>query len=147
MGLAGGSAPLPYGHSADAAVDIEGLSVRGGIVGYLSFPEQIVQLLEDHLKILREEEGVELDDEDDEAMWNGWDVESDEDSESDEEDWINVDSDDDEDLVVSDSDDEKEKLAEPTPGNTEASNRVSALATTKVNTTAPPLIRTTQLVF
>lgn len=27
MGLASGNAPLPYGHSADAAVDIEGLSV------------------------------------------------------------------------------------------------------------------------
>jgi hypothetical protein len=40
MGLAGGSAPLPYGHSADAAVDIEGLSVREGIVEYLTFPEK-----------------------------------------------------------------------------------------------------------
>lgn len=28
MGLASGSQPLPFGHSADAAVDIEGLSVR-----------------------------------------------------------------------------------------------------------------------
>ncbi|KAF5330676.1 hypothetical protein D9619_005889 [Psilocybe cf. subviscida] len=122
MGLAGGSAPLPYGHSADAAVDIEGLS-----------------LLEDHLKSLREEEGVELDDEDDEAMWNGWDVETDDDSESDEEEWINVDSDDDEDLVVSDSDDEKnekEKPTEPTQPDVEASNRISALATTKILTPA-----------
>lgn len=27
MGLASGSAPLPFGHSAEAAIDIEGLSV------------------------------------------------------------------------------------------------------------------------
>ena len=32
MGIASGSAPLPYGHSADAAVDIEGLSVGGPLV-------------------------------------------------------------------------------------------------------------------
>lgn len=88
------------------------------------------------MKNLREEEGVELDDEDDEAMWNGWDVESDEDSDSDEEEWINVDSDDDEDLVVSDSDDEKEEKSErrkPTQADEGATNRISALATTKVS--------------
>lgn len=28
MGLAKGSQPLPFGHTADAAVDIDGLSVR-----------------------------------------------------------------------------------------------------------------------
>ena len=28
MGLASGSAPLPYGYSAEAAVDIEGLAVN-----------------------------------------------------------------------------------------------------------------------
>ncbi|KAG6865281.1 hypothetical protein C0991_003741 [Blastosporella zonata] len=116
MGLASGTQPLPFGHSADAAVDIEGLS-----------------LLEDHLQSLRDEEGVILgDDEEDEGAWDGWDLESDgSDSESDDE-WHNV-SDDDNDLVISDSEDEAEK-EKPKPEA--APPRISTLATTKILTPA-----------
>ncbi|KAG6861893.1 hypothetical protein C0995_010599 [Termitomyces sp. Mi166 len=114
MGLASGSQPLPFGHSADAAVDIEGLS-----------------LLEDHLQKLCDAEGVVLGDEEDEGAWDGWDVESDSsDSDSDDE-WINV-SDDNNDIVISDSEDEGEK-ARPKP---EAPRRISTLATTKILTRA-----------
>ncbi|KAF4615384.1 hypothetical protein D9613_002888 [Agrocybe pediades] len=122
MGLASGSAPLPYGHSADAAIDIEGLS-----------------LLEDHLQHLREEDGVELGDEDeDEEAWNGWDIDSEE-SDSDSDEWHNVDSDDDEDLVISDSEDEKEKEKQEKPdgeADVSAATRISTLATTKILTPA-----------
>lgn len=82
-------------------------------------------------------------DEDDEAAWEGWDVESDssEDS-SDDEGWLDVPSDGD-DLELSDSDDEKpkpeskdagpdEKIAGATPENDEPA-RISTLATTKVS--------------
>lgn len=34
MGLASGSAPLPYGHSAEAAIDIEGLAVSSSCVSH-----------------------------------------------------------------------------------------------------------------
>ncbi|KAG6889780.1 hypothetical protein C0992_004198 [Termitomyces sp. T32_za158] len=115
MGLASGSQPLPFGHSADAAVDIDGLS-----------------LLEDHLQKLRDEEGVTLgDEEEDEGAWDGWSVESEsEDSDSDNE-WINV-SEDDNDIVISDSEDEGEK-AQTKP---HAPPRTSTLATTKILTPA-----------
>ncbi|KAG6813107.1 hypothetical protein H0H92_013961 [Tricholoma furcatifolium] len=118
MGLASGSQPLPFGHSVDAAVDIEGLA-----------------LLEDHLQNLRDEEGV-VSDEDDDADWKGWDLESDSsesDSDSDGE-WHNV-SDDDHDLVISDSEDEDQKISEP-ESKPEAPTRISTLATTKILTPA-----------
>jgi len=72
---------------------------------------------------------VELNDDDDEAAWDGWDVESESGSESSEDEWHNV-SDDDQDIVVSDSDDDepKEEKAE----TEEAKPRISTLATTKV---------------
>lgn len=116
MGIAGGKQPLPFGHTAGAAVDIEGLA-----------------LLEDHFQALRqEEEGHVEEDEDD---MKGWEMDSDSDDESSEEEgWINVD-DENEDLVISDSEDEdmdaetkKQKLDELE----EAEKRVSTLATTKV---------------
>ncbi|KAF8201579.1 protein required for actin cytoskeleton organization and cell cycle progression [Pholiota molesta] len=120
MGLAGGSTPLPYGHSAEAAVDIEGLS-----------------LLEDHLQQLREEEGVDLGDDDDESMWQGWDVESDNsDSDSEDEEWINVDDSDNNDLIISDSEDEAEKAKAPQGDATSIPSRISTLATTKVRITS-----------
>ncbi|KAI0371821.1 actin cytoskeleton organization and cell cycle progression protein [Pilatotrama ljubarskyi] len=143
MGMAKGSQPLPFGHSAQAAVDIEGLV-----------------LLEDHLKKLREEDGVASGDEeeDDATAWEGWDVESDSDESSDG--WISVDSDSDHDLEISDSEDEDDKRKkrkgkakateeddedgnqEPDKdGSTqeaaqEAAQRISSLATTKILTPA-----------
>ncbi|PSS30922.1 hypothetical protein PHLCEN_2v2547 [Hermanssonia centrifuga] len=137
MGMSKGTQPLPFGHSSEAAVDIEGLL-----------------LLEDHLKKLREEDGHESggDGEDDEAAWDGWDMESDASDSSD--DWINVDDNDD-DLEISDSEDEdgkgksKEKGKRTADDNEEESNdvemqpiegeqptRVSSLATSKILTPA-----------
>ncbi|TFK93178.1 SDA1-domain-containing protein [Polyporus arcularius HHB13444] len=143
MGIAKGSQPLPFGHSAEAAVDIEGLV-----------------LLEDHLKKLREEDGVAsgVEDEDDEAAWDGWDVESDSDEES-SDGWQEVDSDSDGDLEISDSEDEDGKPSKKSKGKgkakakdddddmeveegkeqenpEEAANRISTLATTKILTPA-----------
>lgn len=79
--------------------------------------------------------------EDDEAGWENWDVETDS-SESDSERWIDVSSDGD-DLEVSDSEDEKETSSAPARDKTKdvseadkdtqaQDNRVSTLATTKV---------------
>ncbi|KAJ7074422.1 SDA1-domain-containing protein [Mycena amicta] len=110
MGMASGSQPLPFGHSADAAVDIEGLA-----------------LLEDHLQQLRNENG-EVDEEDEEAAWNGWDVDSDS-SESESEGWMDV-EDNDDDLHISDSEDDDKPIEPP------AAARVSTLATTKILTPA-----------
>ncbi|KAG1778681.1 SDA1-domain-containing protein [Suillus placidus] len=126
IGMSKGGQPLPFGHSADAAVDIEGL-----------------MLLEDHLQKLREEDmgGADNDGEDDEAAaWEGWDVETDSDSESESEGWINVDSEGDDNVEVSDSEDEREPAPKP-PGETEPEvdpnlNRISTLATTKILTPA-----------
>ncbi|KAI4293939.1 SDA1-domain-containing protein [Schizophyllum commune Loenen D] len=121
MGLAEGSQPLPFGHTADAAVDIEGLA-----------------LLEDHLQKLRDEENGDVNTEDADAKaWEQWEVASDSDSDSDSDSsgWINVDSDDDDDIVVSDSEDEAEEAAAKTAAAAEleaAENRISTLATTKV---------------
>ena len=75
--------------------------------------------------------------EDEEAAWEGWDVESDSDeSESEQEDWIDVQSDG-EDLVLSDSDDEGNKnitkAAEQGDKKEDLTTRVSTLATTKVH--------------
>ncbi|KAF8797849.1 protein required for actin cytoskeleton organization and cell cycle progression [Phlegmacium glaucopus] len=125
MGLASGSAPLPYGHTAQPAIDIEGLS-----------------LLEDHLQKLREEDGVNLDDEDDDTVWQGWDIESNEsDVDSDEdEDWINVDDDENEPLVISDSEDENDSKAKNDRANQDDESpnppRISTLATSKILTPA-----------
>ena len=71
-----------------------------------------MQLLEDHLKKLREEDGAASgdDNEDDEAAWEGWDVETDSSEES-SDGWISVDSDSDSDLEISDSEDEGDKKA------------------------------------
>ncbi|KAJ3896717.1 SDA1-domain-containing protein [Lentinula edodes] len=85
---------LPYGRSANAAVDIEGLS-----------------LLESHFQQLREEENGHDDadsgEDNNEAGWDGWDIESDSDSESDSEDgWQDVSSDSDGDIELSDSENE-----------------------------------------
>lgn len=142
MGVANGVQPLPFGHSAEAAVDIEGLV-----------------LLEDHLRKLREEDGVtsggEDDEDDDEAAWEGWDVEEDSSEEEDSEGWVNVESGG-EDLEISDSEDEdgKNKKKEKAKGRKKRdaesddedadkedekepeSQRVSTLATTKILTPA-----------
>ncbi|KAF8436929.1 protein required for actin cytoskeleton organization and cell cycle progression [Boletus edulis BED1] len=110
IGMSHGRQPLPFGHSVDAAVDIEGLS-----------------LLEDHLKKLREEETGEME-EDDGAGWENWDVETDA-SESDSEGWNDVSSDGD-DLEISDSEDEARA------NDKDTDNRTSTLATTKILTPA-----------
>lgn len=107
-----------------------------------------MQLLEDHLKQLREEDGVGSgdDDDDDESAWNGWDVESDSSSES-SDGWIDVQSEGDDDLEVSDSEDEREKptadkadaaLADDNV-NGDGSSRISSLATTKVCSQCAPI--------
>ncbi|KAH9946401.1 SDA1-domain-containing protein [Epithele typhae] len=144
MGMASGSQPLPFGHSAEAAVDIEGLTVRHFSRGFA--------LLEDHLEKLRDEDGAAPEgEEDDAAAWEGWDVETDSEEES---------SDDsDSDLEISDSEDEgggkkkkdkgkgKRKAAEAAEGDEadddkpegameEAVKRISTMATTKILTPA-----------
>ena len=96
---------------------------------------------------MREEEGVEpgAGDEDDEAAWQGWDLESDSSEESDESGgWIDVESDGSEDLEISDSEDEgdtkdakgknQDKGDEEItmPADDSAATRISSLATTKV---------------
>ncbi|KZS94026.1 actin cytoskeleton organization and cell cycle progression protein [Sistotremastrum niveocremeum HHB9708] len=141
--------PLPFGHNPDTPANIEGL-----------------ELLEDHLDQMRKEAADGADgegglDEDDDAAWEGWDVESDSEEESDSDGWNNV-SDDDDDLVISDSDDEKDKsssksktktkstsddekekddemkdeVTETNEEKTEEVQRVSTLATTKILTPA-----------
>lgn len=88
---------------------------------------------------LREEDGLNSDGEDDDAVWQGWDIESDDsDEDSDEdEDWINVDDDDDDEpLVISDSEDENEKAKNDraTPSRKSPNpTRISTLATSKVS--------------
>lgn len=78
-------------------------------------------------------------DEDPEAAWNNWDIESDSNSsESEAEDWIDVASDGGDHLDVSDSDSDAEKEA-PKEVQPEAEKRVSSLATTKVHLTASGL--------
>ncbi|EIW85329.1 protein required for actin cytoskeleton organization and cell cycle progression [Coniophora puteana RWD-64-598 SS2] len=117
LGMSGGKQPLQYGHTTDAAVDIEGLA-----------------LLEDHFQQLREEDvGDGQEDEDDDKGWEGWELESDS-SSSDSEDWHNVSSDGDDDLVLSDSEDEKEKP--PASAEPSVESRISTLATTKILTPA-----------
>lgn len=133
MGMTEGT--KPFGHGETAAIDIEGLA-----------------LLEDHLKQLRAEEGVEdgMFEEDEAAAWEGWDVDSDSDESS--EGWMDVGSDGD-DLDISDSEDEgdskkpkttkkdenegedvdMDKESEQQDGGAEdVSKRISTLATTKV---------------
>ncbi|KAJ7929376.1 SDA1-domain-containing protein [Mycena leptocephala] len=117
MGMASGTQPLAFGHTADAAVDIEGLA-----------------LLEDHLQKLRDEENVVLE-EDDEAAWEGWDVDS-ESSDSDSEGWMDVEENN-EDLHISDSEDEdKPKEPPPDADAPDPATRISTLATTKILTPA-----------
>ncbi len=137
MGMASGTQPLPFGHSADAAVDIEGLSVRELLYKVLKIDHLVKQLLEDHFNKLREEdEDVDMDEAGD-AGWENWDVESDSsDSDEESEGWIDVDDADDQ-LVISDSEDEGEKKdgenAKAGDKNSEdLATRVSTLATTKV---------------
>jgi len=120
MGMANGRKPLPFGHSAEAAVDIEDLT-----------------LLEDHLAKLQEENPGD-NGEDDEAAWKDWDIETDSDS-SDSDEWINADSDGPDHLSISDSEDEKDENTTSEPaaqGEPETSKRVSSLATTKILTPA-----------
>ncbi|GBE82579.1 Protein SDA1 [Sparassis crispa] len=134
MGMSSGAQPLPFGHTAVAAADIEGLV-----------------LLEEHLEKLRQENGKDdYQEVDDEAGWDGWDVESDSSSEASDDSggWIDVESEGEEDLDISDSEDEADKLAkikgrddghEPAQQMTfeeDAGTRISSLATTKILTPA-----------
>ncbi|KAG7093623.1 hypothetical protein E1B28_007287 [Marasmius oreades] len=116
--LSGNHQPLPFGHSAGAAVDIEGLS-----------------LLEEHLQKLREQDNPEEMDED--AAWNGWDAESDSSEDSDGTGWVNVEDSGQEYFDVSDSDDENEKKGEEQNEATAPKEpTLSTLATTKILTPA-----------
>lgn len=92
-----------------------------------------IQLLEDHFQKLREQDNVVLNEDDDEAAWEGWDVESDS-SEDESDGWLDV-PDDGEDLHISDSEDEADKVAKSADNPTAAAPmaRISTLATTKVS--------------
>jgi hypothetical protein len=83
------------------------------------------------LQKLREEDGVNLD-KDEDAVWQSWDIESDDSDEDSDEDenWINVDEDEDEALVISDSEDENEKAKHDESPNPP---RISTWATSKVS--------------
>lgn len=134
MGLAGGIQPLAFGHSTDAAVDIEGLSVSD-LKSYHVLIINPTQLLEDHLQKLREEETGEG--EDNEMVWENWDVESDysEGSGSESEGWVDVDGRSDE-LQISDSEDENEQMeSDEKADGVGAPARLSTLATTKASST------------
>lgn len=158
MGLT--SNARPFGHSTGAAVDIEGLVVSPiAVLRCSAVAHNHYQLLEDHLKRLREEEGApdaEME-EDDEAAWDGWDVESDSSDDESSDGWIDVESDGEDNLEVSDSEDEgdskkdnngerKEKVmdvdkeddGDEVPALLDPS-RISTLATTKVCQQYPPL--------
>jgi len=93
-------------------------------------------LLEDHLKQLRAEDGIEDDevDEDDETGWDDWDVQSDSSEES-SDGWIDIESDG-EDLDVSDSDDEEKPKEKELQQASNEPARVSTLATSKILTPA-----------
>jgi len=95
---------------------------------HICFALTFMQLLENHLKKM-EENGEEIDNEDDEAAWEGWDVDSESESES-SDGWINVDDDDD--INISDSEDEKEDNYEKNASAGPSPENPSALATTKV---------------
>ena len=87
------------------------------------------------MRQLREEDGVESD-YDDESKWEGWDVETDSSESSDDEGWMDVDSD--KDIVVSDTDDEDGKM-DKDPAleiQTLQAPQPSTLGTTKVKTTS-----------
>ncbi|KZV68047.1 protein required for actin cytoskeleton organization and cell cycle progression [Peniophora sp. CONT] len=134
MGLAAGAQAQAFGHSQQAAVDIDGLT-----------------LLEDHLAAAGEDEDM-----DDEKAWANWEVEEDSsESDSESEGWIEVESDG-EDLDISDSDEEGDKKSkkrrkggkESDEEDEEMANgevvkaaeveetRISTLATTKILTPA-----------
>jgi protein SDA1 len=95
-------------------------------------------LLEDHLHQLREEEHVTLSDVgDDNAAWQGWDLETDSSESSGDEGWMDVSSDDEQEFGISGSEDENSKLTGKGEGEKGkqgrgVANRVSTLATTKV---------------
>lgn len=74
--------------------------------------------------------------EDDEEAWKGWDVDS-ASSESESEDWIDV-EDNNKDLYISDSEDEGKP--EERPPSPDASTRISTLATTKVGLLASCIV-------
>ncbi|KIY50176.1 SDA1-domain-containing protein [Fistulina hepatica ATCC 64428] len=129
MGMASGSQPLPFGHSADAAVDIEGLN-----------------LLEEHLQSLRQESAENVA-EDESAGWEGWDDAESDDSDLDSEDgWVDVsDGDDDIEVDMSDSSDDEDGKdgggaqragAESATLNKPDAIPISTLATTKILTPA-----------
>lgn len=154
MGLAKGRQPLAFGHSSAAAVDIEGLVVRFSLVYRARGSSSSLQLLEDHLKKLREEDGHESgnEEEDDGAAWEGWDLESDSSDES-SNGWIDVESDDGQ-LDISDSEDEKDKPAKDANRSPDAESmdvtestitRISSLATTKVFRASQPCLRALNL--
>jgi protein SDA1 len=83
---------------------------------------------------------MELDNEDNDSMWQGWDIDSDSSEESDSEDWINVDDDESGDLVISDSDDEGQPRIKHKVVDEAAPPELppkSTLATTKVYLASP----------
>jgi len=112
MSLANGSRALPFGHSKEAAEDIEGLV-----------------LLEDHLQKIVVN--------DDQATWHGWDIESNSSEESESEGWIDV-GDDTEYLHIDTEDevDHAEVTAPPGGEIIKHTTQTSTLATTKILTPA-----------
>ena len=73
---------------------------------------------------------MDLREDDDDAVWEGWNEDS-SDSSSESEGWMDV-EDDDNDLVISDSEDEAEKEKQRDEDGTVEQAKVSQLATTKV---------------
>ncbi|KAF8603427.1 protein required for actin cytoskeleton organization and cell cycle progression [Ceratobasidium sp. AG-I] len=136
MGMKSAGGPLPFGHTPDAAMGIEGL-----------------ELLEDHLenKALGDSDAGSDVGSDGENAWEGWDVESDDDESSASEGWVDVESDS-EALSISDSEDEGDKKRKLKGKDKELGDedeeakveavveaepaRVSTLATTKILTPA-----------
>jgi len=85
---------------------------------------------------LREEEGVIVNEDDDESneAWQNWAIESSPSESSGEEEWIDVSSDSEQGFEISDSEDGQENTAKVEKDEKEqvAVNRLSTLATTKV---------------
>ncbi|PAV19968.1 required for actin cytoskeleton organization and cell cycle progression [Pyrrhoderma noxium] len=94
---------------------MKGLSIQAAAFGQEAKSGTIegLDLLEDHIRKLKENADGEVDaegeDEDNEDDWAGWEVASDSDSSSESDGWIDVSSDSEHELEISDSEDEKDE--------------------------------------
>ena len=88
---------MQFGQDRNVVTGIQGIEVRR----LRRSTSLIAQLLEEHLA-----DKTEVDDSDDDAAWNDWNVEDEDAGSDDSGGWIDVVSDDDADIVIEDSDDE-----------------------------------------